>query len=77
MPIPKTIVDAVRRETTGSWLDTLWKAGILLLLLVLVVTLTQLGIVGGVIAFIIISSLVSDGVRSVVEDLWHRRFWKP
>lgn len=71
-PIPEAFADSIKKEISGAWVDTLWKGFVLLSLVGLVYFLASLNIVGGVIAFIIVSALVSDWVRDVVSDLWNR-----
>lgn len=74
-PLPEAFVTSIKKEISGPWIDTFWKGSVLILLAALVYTLATLGIVGGVIAFIIVSSLASDWVRDVISDLWNRNLW--
>lgn len=74
-PIPKSLVRMVRQAHKGSWLLTVWRAFLVLLVFLAAIVVVGIGgPVAGVIAFLLISALISDAVRDVVSDLWNANF---
>lgn len=75
-PFPESLVESIQNEMTGSWFDTIWKIFVLMLLVGFVYLLASLGIVGGVIAFIIIGAVARNWIKNVITDLWNRELWE-
>lgn len=74
-PIPKSLVRLTKRAFTGRTLDTIWKAGVLVLLFVVGLGFLAAGPVGYLVGGIILATLLDDAVRNAVRDLWNRNFW--
>lgn len=76
-PIPDSVVESFRAVWRGSIGDTIWKVsivvGLSLLGYVLIVTL---GVLGGFVGGILLSSLIEDDIREAVKDVWNRDFYE-
>ncbi|APX98694.1 hypothetical protein BB347_18480 (plasmid) [Natronorubrum daqingense] len=74
-PIPKSVLEFVRRIGSGSILLTAWRALLVVALVGFSLGLAATGgIVAGFIAAIVLTMLIQDPVRSVVRDLWDMNF---
>jgi hypothetical protein len=78
-PIPESVVTSLGKVGAGSLADTLWRIGIVALLVVIVYVLFAMGgmsgIIAGFVASIILSAIIEDDIRDIVRDLWDRNFW--
>jgi hypothetical protein len=75
-PVPQSTWERLKQIGRGSLFDTLWKAFVILVTILLVGTIASLGVVGGVVAFAIIGSLLSENVRNAYRDILDRNFAK-
>jgi len=74
-PIPKSTWQRLRKAASGRPLDLLWKLLVTVVLLTLIIVTTTLGqVFGPVIAFAVLSALLSDNIRNAVSDLYNRQF---
>lgn len=75
IPIPKYGVQALRRFFSGPVVDILWKLFVVVLVLLSAGLLVGLGsIYGGVVAFVLISTLIREPVRKFAADVWNRNW---
>lgn len=74
IPIPKSIKKSLSVLFSGSAFDVLWKLGVGSVFILLIYTLSQMGVFGALIGAALFSTLFSDDVRSLVSDLWTRDF---
>jgi hypothetical protein len=78
-PIPESVVTSLGKVASGSLLDTIWRVGIVGVLVLVVYVLFAMGgmagIITGFIASIILSAIIEDDIRDIVRDLWNRNFW--
>lgn len=76
-PIPESAVANVRAFFRGTAVDVLWKAFVLVMLGLLLLALAAAS-PGFFVAFVIgavLSAVLSDDIRAIVSDVWHRNFW--
>jgi hypothetical protein len=74
-PIPKSLVRLTRRAFSGRVLETLWKLGVLVVLVVVGLGLYAAGTIGVLVGGVILASLITEPVQNAVSDLWNRNFW--
>lgn len=73
--LPRSTYRALRGLFSGSVLDVLWKVSISIgFLAVIYVLIVGANVYGALLAGAIFSSLLSDDVRKLVSDVWHRRW---
>lgn len=72
--IPETVTDWVSNVTSGSVFDLLWKALVVVVVLVGAALLASLGTVGAVFAFAMLAALIRDYPRRVVKNVWNREW---
>lgn len=73
--IPESFVSTLGDLFSGGVLDILWKLFVGFLLVVLILALSQLGILGALIGSALFGVLFQDDVRAFVVDVWRRDFW--
>lgn len=72
--IPRSLWADLADFLSGSIVDILWKLFLVVVVGAIVIALASLGVVGAILAFIILASLISDAVRDNLSDLWNRRW---
>lgn len=73
--IPSSVIDRLNQFLNSGAIDIVWKAIVLAALLALAWLLASMGFFGAFIAGVLLTSLVSDDIRAIVSDIWHRNFW--
>lgn len=73
--IPESVIDRLNQVLNSGAIDIVWKAMVIAVVLWLAWLLARMGFFGGVLAFIFLGSLISDDIRTIVSDVWHRNFW--
>ena len=73
--IPESFVSTLGDLFSGGVFDILWKLFVGFLLVVLILALSQLGILGALIGSALFGVLFQDDVRAFVVDVWRRDFW--
>lgn len=77
LPIPQALVDIARRIRRGPWLLTAWRLVFLSTVMLMAIGLVAFaGTLGGILAFIALSTLIEDSVRAVVLDIWNANFYE-
>lgn len=72
--IPSAVADNVRSFLSASVWDWLWRVFVIAVLLVAVYVLAAMGVVGGIIASILVSTIFADDIRAIWLAIW-RRDW--
>lgn len=72
--IPRSAKQKLGRFTSGSIGNVLWKLFIVSVVGLIGIGLVLMGPVGAVIGGLLITTLVSDDIRTLVADLWYRRW---
>jgi hypothetical protein len=79
-PIPQTVVDLVRMETSGGVLMILWRAVVTVVVLTVLVTLAAfgggIGLVATVVTFLAVSVLRGDYLKAILTDIWNFDFYE-
>lgn len=75
--IPTSVVTWFKQFFSGTLLDVIWKAILLVVLGGVIYVLVALGPFGAAVGGILLGTLISDEVRAIINDLWHRNFWTP
>lgn len=76
-PIPKSIVQWWRTFWSGALADILWKTFVVAVVGAILYVTVQIQ-PGFFVLFVvgtILSVTLSDNIRAVISDIWHRNFW--
>lgn len=74
-PIPQSVAGWIGDLSSRHWLDLLWRILVTLAIAGLAVLLGSMGILGIILAFVIIGALASRGIKETISDLYNRNFW--
>jgi len=72
--VPRTAKEKASSFASGSLADVLWKLLVLAVIGAAGFALVLMGPVGAVIGGLLITTLVSEDIRNLVADMWHRRW---
>jgi len=72
--IPRSAKRKLSGFVSGSIGDVLWKLFIVTVVGLMGIGLVLMGPVGAVIGGLLITTLLSDDIRTLVADLWYRRW---
>ena len=71
---PKSVKSTLVRFVSGSIGDITWKLFVVALLTGAAIALLSTGPFGAAVGGLLLGTLLSDDVRALVGDLWHRRW---
>jgi len=74
VPVPSSTWSRLKSILGGSIFEIVWIALVTAVLVLVFYVLVSLGPLGGVIAFILAASLLSESVRKAVKDIYRRDF---
>lgn len=76
-PLPESTGEKLESFAKGPLLLTVWRLFLLLVIgTVVLVLIASGGFFGLLIAGLLVMTLIRQGVRDAIRDLWHLRFWR-
>lgn len=78
-PIPESTAERLSSIARGPILDLLWKVLVTVVVVGIALTLAAaggaIGLVGGVLAIIVLSIVLERPLTEAFRDIWNRNFW--